>query len=294
MSSNKTHIEINNIRKMVEKEYKLQNLLAVDDFLKEHNIVYFTPKGKVRQHSEIKKEINNKIEERKLKKYYETTLKDNKDKLCLDIGNFVTKNNATIKQVCEYFDITKDKYYKYKSKLEEIDKDLYDKVQMVAKSNQTNTMALPTKEIIKKKNDEIIIESLDKKVEILKPAFEIIFELVKNNSDYRFLIENCIKKMDTEKDGEIHKIENEYDDDFDCCQTVNRQYDLQTKRRVFKDFDKILDVIRLLDLGSIQKTDKYLKDYRNEEREYITYDEKLRNLNDNINKTREKLGIVEE
>lgn len=298
--SNKMHIEINTIKNSIRQDYKLRNITEVEEMLDDYNISYYTSKGKVKQYSIVKKEIDEKIEERKLKNYHKNQVKNAKAKLCIEIANFVIENKATVNETCEHFDITRKRYYKYKDELLEIDKELHKKVQMVAESNKSNNLivalenTLEEQPVVKKKNDEIIIDSLDEKIQILKPAFEILVDLVKNYNDYETLLDDCIKKMDTQKDGEYHKIENEYNEDFDCCDSVYRQYDYQTKRRVFKDFKNFTESIKLLNLETIKNANYQLKKYKDDTRDYRSYDEKLRNLNDNINKTRMKLGIVEE
>lgn len=279
-------IKINTIKQEIKVKYNMDNLEQVEDFLRINSVNLYNNKFNVRQFSDIEREINIKLKTKNRKEL------NDEDLLCVKIGEFVAENNATVARVEKEFGINRKKYYEYKDRLKIIDEELYLKVQEVAQNNKKNNII--QKEVVKKKNDEIVLDDFDEKVKILKPAFEILVELIKSGNDYEFLASSCIKKMDTQKDGEAHRIENEYDENFDCCDTTYKQWEYQTKRRGFKDFENVIRAIRLLGFEDVKNINYQLKKYKDDTREYVSLDEKLRVLNDDINKTRMKLGIVEE
>ncbi|MFV0503443.1 MAG: hypothetical protein ACK5LT_05690 [Lachnospirales bacterium] len=330
-----SHVEVNRVRKMILEEYKIDNLLEVDELINKYSINFYNNKFKLRQFKDIQKELNYKmISEGVLEKYREKKSeieekeedKNLEQLLCVKVGNYIVKFNAKVTEVLEYFKISKSKYYKLKKELEAIDPELYQIVQNIAKTNMNNILAKELEAVepnsqegtiydiegfekedfeenysqedyfeeseIKKRNVDYVIEHIDEKIEILIQAVDVLEELTKNNRDYDFLMNECIRKTDVEEEVELHRIENkEKEECFNSDEISEKIYETRKKQRKFKDFKKVIENFRGFDVRRMQKLNRDVRNYDNEEREYQSCNRKLVEINNNINRLSDRFGI---
>lgn len=289
--------EIDYLMLQVKIEYDLDSVNEAKNFVKKHKISEYNNLG-VKPFEEIKKELDEKLLKSEIKnkvKSNDLEIAKEEIELCYSVSRFIIENQTTIKETCEQLKISEYKLRKIKDNLKILNEDLYNQVQDVAKNNQKVNI-IQKSEPKKLKNTDYVINDLDKKIEKLKPAFEVIEEFVKNYDTYYSLFDECITKADLTRDEENHQIENRYltDEDFDCCCSVSRQYYNTKMRRTFKDAKKIIENFQSLNLNTIQKINRDLNNYKNNERDYKTIGQRLTMSNNNINELRKKLGIMEE
>ncbi len=151
----------------------------------------------------------------------------------ININNFagyIIKNNSTIKQTCEYFNITEYRYKKIKKFIQENDYNNYLLIQEVAKNNKNKNI-----ENIKEVPKTFISNNIIKSEEIIKDGI-ILFEILsKYDNNASLNLEKSQSILNQVEQVLLHGLE----DDIDHC------YHLEKIKKSRNDIRKIKNSLKI-------------------------------------------------